>query len=192
VTYMKRLVFPVLAVLAVSACGNGGVEESSTEVAVSSDAPEASLKPGDEAGRTSKPQLPVTIDYKIIGAPIVGQPVAVDLNIRSTMGPQAITLSYRVNDSTAMQFAATQSARVSIATSEGEEPSLQQVRVVPLREGRLYLNVSATIDGAEGAMSTVIAIPIQVGAAPREDQENGALIRDESGEAIHSLPAKED
>jgi hypothetical protein len=38
-------------------------------------------------------------------------------------------------------------------------------------------------------MSTVTAIPIQVGEAPREIQENGTATTDENGEAIRSLPA---
>ena len=82
--------------------------------------------------------------------------------------------------------------RVSIAPTNDEEPSLHQVRVIPLREGRLFLNVSATIQSESGPISTVTAIPIQVGAAPREVQENGEVLTDENGELIRSLPASED
>jgi len=193
VTTMKRIIIPVLMMLSAAGCGNGSnVNESAGEAMVANDAPEVTIKPGASSDHTVKPQGPVTITYKIIGAPVVGQPVAVDLQVKSTLGPQAITLSYRVNDSTAMQFSEEQNLRVSIAPTNNEEPSLQQVRVIPMREGRLFLNVSAVVQTDNGTISTVTAIPIQVGAAPREVQESGELIVDENGELIRSLPAKED
>jgi len=179
---MTRVILPALATIAIAltGCGNGGVD--TTDVAAS---------PGAKDQHTVKPQGPVTIDYTIIGTPIVGQPVAIELQVKSMLGPQPVTLSYRVNDSTAMQFTEAQPARVSIAASKDEAPSQQQVRVIPMREGRLFLNVSASVETEGGLMSSVTAIPIQVGAAPREIQDNGELMRDEDGEPIHSLPAAE-
>lgn len=181
-TSMIRVTLTALAIIAIAlaGCGNGSVDTA-----------DVSRSPGAKDRHTLKPQAPVTIDYKIIGTPVVGQPVAIELQVKSTLGPQAITLSYRVNDSTAMQFTEAQAARVSIAASKDEAPTQQQVRVIPMREGRLYLNVSATIEDEDGLLSSVTAIPIQVGAAPRELQENGELLRDEDGELIHSLPAAE-
>ena len=190
---MKRVYFPVLALFVVSACGNSSVEEPATETAAATIALDASDQPSALGEHTVKPQLPVSIEYKIIGTPIVGQPLGIDLRVTSALGPQQITLSYRVNDSTAMQFTEAQPARVSIAATNAEGPSLQQVRVIPLREGRLFLNVSATVEGENGSMSTVTAIPIQVGAAPpREILENGEVMLDENGELVRSLPASEE
>jgi hypothetical protein len=103
-----------------------------------------------------------------------------------------MTLSYRVNDSTALQLAETQLDRVTLAATRDERPSLQQVQVIPLREGRVFLNVSVSIETDDGTMSSVTAIPIQVGAAVREPQDNGELLTDESGEQVRSLPARED
>lgn len=191
---MNRVMFSALATvgIALGGCGNGSVDESEVEATASAKAPEASFKSGAQDGRTAKPQGPITIDYKIIGTPIVGQPVGVDLLVTSMLGPQPITLSYRVNDSTAMQFTETQEAHVSIAATDDPEPSVQQVQVIPMREGRLYLNVSATVETEDGSMSTVTAIPIQVGSAPREILENGEVTTDENGEPIRSLPATEE
>jgi hypothetical protein len=103
----------------------------------------------------------------------------------------AITLSYRVNDTTAMQLTEAQPASVSLVARKDDAPSQQQVQVIPLREGRIYLNVSATVEGEDGSLSTVIAIPIQVGVVPREIQDNGEVTLDENGELIRSLPATE-
>jgi hypothetical protein len=112
--------------------------------------------------------------------------------VQSNLGLQPITLSYRVNDTTAMEFAEAQEASVSIAATDDTGPTLQQVQVVPLREGRLFLNVSATIETENGTTSTVTAIPIEVGEAPRQPQENGEVLTDEDGELVRSLPASED
>jgi hypothetical protein len=92
-----------------------------------------------------------------------------------------------------MQMPEAQSASVSIAPSSSDEAVSRQVTVVPLREGRLYLNVAAVVETESGSMQTVIAIPIQVGAAaPRQILENGELASDENGELIRTLPAKEE
>jgi len=147
---------------------------------------------GKSPARSSKLQGPVQIDYQIIGTPIVGQPVAVELRLRSTLGDHAYKLSYRINDPTAMQLPETQLSTVSVAPVSGEELSVQQVTVVPLREGRLYLNVAAVVETEGGSMQTVVAVPIQVGAAaPREILDNGTLQTDADGNRIHSLPASE-
>ena len=140
---------------------------------------------------TAKPQGPVSIDYRIIGTPILGQPLAIDLEVTSMIGPQAITLSFRVNDSTAMEFMESQPAQITIAASNDEGPSLQQVRLVPLREGRLFLNVSASVEIDGGTVSTAMAVPIEVGTVARQIDENGVITTDENGDLIHSLPASE-
>jgi len=131
---MKRAIIPFLAMLTISACGNGTVE------APESDA--TAKKAASATAHTEKAQGPAQIDYKIIGIPIVGQPVGIDLQVTSRIGPQAMTLSYRVNDSTAMQFSETQLDRVTLAATRDARPSLKQVQENPLREGRLFLNVS--------------------------------------------------
>lgn len=172
-------VLTVLALLA--ACGERGAD-SAAQTTSSAALPESF---------TAKPQGPVSIDYRIIGTPIVGQPLAIDIEVRSLIDSQPITLRYRINDSTAMELTEAQPAEVSIAPTQGGEPALQQVRLVPLREGRLFLNVAASIAVEDGTVSSAIAIPIQVGAAPRQPEQNGTITTDEAGEAIHSLPASE-
>jgi len=181
---MKRAIIPILAICMLSACGNDAGEVPASDAVA--DKAEAATS------HTEKVQGPVQIDYKIIGIPIVGQPVGIDLQVVSKIGPQEMTLSYRVNDSTALQFGESQLDRVTLAATRDERPSLQQVQVIPLREGRVFLNVSVSIETDEGTMSSVTAIPIQVGAAVREPQDNGELVTDESGDQVHSLPAKED
>ena len=177
--------------LAMNACGSATEGDSAVD-APAVTAPQVSFTPGPDSGATAKPSGPVIISYRIIGSPIVGQPVAIELEFASTIGPQPMNISYRVNDATALQLPETQLASVSMAPFEDDERGSQQVTVIPLREGRLYLNVAASIDGENGSVSSVTAIPIQVGGALRETQVNGEPGLDENGEAIISLPAQED
>jgi hypothetical protein len=194
VTIMKLSILPVCAAaLLISGCGNDSVDEPATETTTSVTAPEVSFKPGSTDRITTGPRSPVSVSYRVIGTPIVGQPVSLDLQFESSFGNQPFKVSYRVNDPTAMQLPESQSKTVSISPSDNEGRSAQQVTVIPLREGRLYLNVAAVFETESGSMSTVTAIPIQVGpAAPRVILESGTVITDESGELIRTLPAKED
>ncbi len=181
---MNRTTFLLLALALLAACGDG-TDTAATQAAGQDN------KTGSAGTMTAKPQGPVSIDYRIIGTPILGQPLAIDLEVISTIGPQAITLSYRVNDSTAMEFMESQPAKITIAASNGEGPSLHQVRLVPLREGRLFLNVSASVEIDGGTVSTSMAVPIEVGTPVRQIEENGVITTDEDGNPIHSLPASE-
>lgn len=178
---MIRTTIILTALACLAACGDSAVETAS-------EAPDAAVLPADF---TAKPQGPVTIDYRIIGTPIVGQPLAIDIEVVSLVGEQTIALSYRINDSTAMELSEAQPADVAVIPNAEGEPSVQQVRLVPLREGRLFLNVSASVAVDGGTISSAIAVPIQVGSAPRQPESNGTVTTDDQGEAIHSLPATE-
>lgn len=194
------MIFLAVTSALVSACSNGSVSESTETTATeegtaSMTASEVNFTPDESTMTTAKPFGPVKISYRVIGQPIVGQPVAIDLRFSSAMESQSFNVSYRVNDSTALQFPETQALAVAIAPTldEGDGgTAAQQVTVIPMREGRLYLNVAAQIETDTGSMSSVTAVPIQVGQAPRELVENGVVTTDENGELIRTLPATED
>ena len=172
-------------------CGQGDENSAAglQPVDLSTDAPQVSFTPDNDM--VGKPSGPITVGYRIIGKPVVGQPVAIEIQIMSSLGREPVNVTYRINDATAMRLGDSQPASLSVAAAAGDAPRTQQVTIVPLREGRLYLNVAASVDGAQGSLGTVTAIPIQVGDAPRRIQENGTAGSDENGEAIRSLPATE-
>jgi len=161
------------------------------EVEIDTTAPTVSFKPGDEfSTTTAKPGAPYTIGYRIIGTPIVGSPVTIDLRVRSTLGPRPVTISYRINDASAMMLADSQPDSVYLEPAANESEFTQQVTIIPQRNGRLYLNVSASFQTDDGTMSTASAIPIQVGTGTRELTDNGTLSVDENGDAVRVLTSE--
>ncbi len=188
--HLKKLATILVATGTLAACSGAeqGSEPEAT-VDVANNAPSVTFTPGSDFTAASKPGGPVSVGYRIIGQPVVGQPIAIELRLLSALGTQPINVGYRINDASAMQLAESQPAFLNVAPVAPEEPTMHQVTIVPLREGRLYLNVSASVDTGEGTLSTVTAIPIQVGEGGRDIVENGTLGTDENGEAIRSLPA---
>lgn len=186
----KYAILSAVACLSLVACGADKVEEVATaeKVDLVKTAPQVSFKPGAEYdGTVSKPGAPYSISYRIIGTPIVGSPVTVDLRLVSSLGPRPVTLRYRINDSSAMLLSESQPDSVELEPAANEASMTQQVTVIPQRDGRLYLNVSASFETEKGSNSTVVAIPIQVGTGTRELLQHGELEVDENGEAARVL-----
>ncbi|HNP35079.1 MAG TPA: hypothetical protein PKK10_04445 [Woeseiaceae bacterium] len=182
-----------LATLAISACGQTGENAAQSEqpVELASSTPAVSFTPAnDDATVAGKPSAPITISYKIIGKPLVGQPLAVELRIKSVFGDIPVRIDYRINDTGALRLADSQPAFANIEASI-DAPSGEQVTVVPLREGRSYLNVSASVATDDGSVATVTAIPIAVGDTPRKPEESGTVETDAGGNAVRVLKGKE-
>jgi hypothetical protein len=194
VTTMKPIISMAIAALAavsLAACGSdqadGGVAKDEVDLAVVAPEPAAKPESSDFDGTVAKPGSPYAISYRIIGTPIVGSPVAIDLQVVSALAPRPMTLDYRINDATSMVFAESQPASVRLELADNERAVEQRVTVIPQREGRFYLNVSASFESDDGTVSTAMAIPIQVGAGGREMQEHGELQQDENGEVVRVL-----
>ena len=192
---MKRtvnLALSICAAVALAACGNGDVSATDAGDATSTTAlktaAQESPKPEREYdGTVRKPGSPFAMSYRIVGTPIVGSPVIIDLRVDSMLGSREVTMDYRINDLAALSLHEAQPDRVRIAPAENDRFILQRVTVVPQREGRIYLNVSASYETEEGSASAIMAVPIQVGAGGRELQENGEVQLDEDGEAVRVL-----
>jgi hypothetical protein len=100
----------------IAACGdeagNGSAATSDANVIEpSTSAPKVTFEPGGTDVTTVKPSSPIQISYRIIGQPIIGQPVAIDLQFDSALGATSFNVNYRVNDSTALQLPAKRRSR---------------------------------------------------------------------------------
>jgi len=179
----RNLAIVAVASIGLFACGG----EETVEVATSS--ADASAKPSVDSyvSTVVKPGSPYSVSYRIIGTPIVGSPVTVELQVESNQGTQPLNLEYRINDASSMLLGESQPATVRMEFAANETAFTQQVTIVPQREGRFYLNVSASFETADGTMSTVTAIPIQVGTGSRELEPHGEVQLDEDGNAVRVL-----
>ena len=185
----KISVLSTAVAFSIAACGGNDqqVAVDATD-AVEKDVSTVAAKPTSSYdGTIAKPGAPFSLSYKVIGTPIVGSPVTVNLRVTSTLGSQPVKVSYRINDASALMFHEAQPSEVEIAPADNESFVLQQVTVIPQREGRLYLNVGTSVETQDGSMSSMMAIPIQVGSGGRDLQEQGEVQLDENGEAIRVL-----
>ena len=194
---MLRAILLTVSLASLVACGNGEVadtaESGQSAASGTVSAPAVTFTPAEKQAMTSETQSPIQISYRIIGRPVVGQPTAIDLRFSSALGARPFNVAYRINDTTALKLPEAQLATTAVSPSldQGERGfAAQQVTVVPLREGRLFLNVAAELETETGSFSSVTAVPIDVGAAPREPAENGTITTDAAGEQVHSLPAR--
>lgn len=193
-TGLRRSALLVLTILAVTACGSDQPAQTVGVAVADADepAPAVPAKAAEDQydGTVSKPGSPYAISYRIVGTPIIGSPVVIDLRVTSMVAPRPVTLDYRINDATSMMFAESQPASVRMEVADNENAFRQRVTVIPQREGRFYLNVSASYVTDDGTVATVTSIPIQVGSAPREMQEHGELEEGENGEAVRVLTSE--
>ena len=174
-----------------AACGDK--ESPPAQTAEDETAPVAAQKAAANRGTSpGKPSPPISIDYKVVGVPIVGQPVTVELEVSSSIAVREMRVSYQVMDPVVLFLPETQ-AREALFTevAEGQIRS-PRVSVIPQAEGRSYLGVLVEIDTDEGLWTRAASIPIQVGNVRAEPRLNGELQTDEQGEAVISMPARED
>ena len=108
----KMAIFTV-ALFALAACEsekseNETVNDVSVEVLP---VPELGHKSQDPVlgGAMVTPGSPFRVTYTIIGMPVVGSPVTVDLQIESAIESRPVNLEYRIRDPSSMMLAESQS-----------------------------------------------------------------------------------
>ena len=180
---MSRLKLAGWATVACSllvACGNGSVEEPvENAVAQKKERPTNVIE--TPAG------APFAIRYSVIGTPVVGSPVTLDLQIVSAMGPQPVEISYEIPDPSSMMLHEAQPQSLMAEFDVSKKFIGERVTVIPQREGRLYLNVSAAVMTESGRVSSVMSVPIHVGEVDTGLVEHGEVEFTEDGEAVKVL-----
>jgi len=162
---------------------------SSEETPRKASAEELAARRGDSPG---KPVAPIDIDYEVLGEPRPGEPVEIELKLRSSLeGPATLQLQPRDG----LQMGASQASEIRRETigrlaEPAAEPAAERVVVIPPAEGRFYLSVLVSVATAEGEQIRAVSIPVQVGDQPPAMQQNGELTTTD-GETVRSLPAKE-
>lgn len=188
VNTMKNMkVLTLVSVLLLAACGNDEAAPVAEVVAIDKSDLAGSKPASQFDGTVTKIGSPFSISYKIIGTPVVGSPVTVQLHIMSLLVAQQAEISYSIPDDSSMVLHEAQPQAILAEFADNERSLDQRVTIVPMREGRIYLNVAASAQTPDGRTMTMMAVPIQVGQGGRELEENGELSTDEDGEAIRVL-----
>ena len=178
----------LIASLGFMACTGGGESADPGPSANAAAGGKPTTTAADAASTSpGKPTAPISMRYEVMGNPIVGQPLLVNVEVSSARGP--VTVHYSINDGSALMFQQGQVERLEIV--DPSSGSVQQLSIIPQREGRVYVNVSAEVETPEGPMIRSMAIPIKVGSAPSEATINGELKEGPDGEAVISMPAEQ-
>ncbi len=194
-TMMKRTAILAVAAFGLAACGGNDAQQSAAAVDTADKAAVDKARvaePARDDGYNTIPATPASVfrfDYKVIGTPIVGSPVSVDLLITSPLGSEPIDIAYQVVDDSALAMAEAQPHKLSVAPLAGESVVRERVTVIPQREGRMYFNVTAAVQDIDGTTSTVISIPLHVGEVDTGLQEHGELKTGQDGETTRVLRA---
>lgn len=181
----------LIGIMALTAAFTACRQDAGETSAGAGGTPAAAPAQAVEGRSPGKPAAPVDIEYRILGTPLVGQPVAVEIRLSSPAAGQRLRIQYSINDAGSLVFADAQPRSIDVEIPRDASAAARQVRVVPQREGRVYLNVAAEVTTENGMMLKSIAIPISVGSNAVTLETNGAL-KQSDGETVLSLPARED
>jgi hypothetical protein len=127
------------------------------------------------------------VDYRIVGTPVVGSPVSIDLDIDSALGDEPVEIAYQIPDATALLMDDAQPRTLTRTPPAGERRISERITVIPQREGRLFINVSASRTDDAGSMTSAISIPVHVGNVDTSIREQGELQTNEDGETTRVL-----
>ncbi len=188
---MKNLrILSLFAALAIAGCAQEATAPAGEVAAVHKTAVEKEKPMAPWDGEVAKPGAPFRINYRIIGTPVVGAPLSIDLRVTSPLDPGSVALSYRIPDETSMTLHEAQPSDLEAEFAANLDFVDQRITIVPQREVRLFVNVGVAMNTATGRQSTTIAIPVQVGQGGRELEEHGELSTDEEGESIRILTSE--
>jgi len=165
-----------LALAAASACADGVPAQRAAKQASASSrnaAPmtAAARKPNDSG---------VAIQYRVEGAPRVGQPISVVLQFDGVSDPAGATVRLTTDAGLSL------STSSSLTLPAGQSTTVT-AKVTVGREGLAYLNVFVV----QGGATSIVAIPIQAGASTPAMKAAGEVNSSAEGEKIISMPAKE-
>ena len=177
--------FMPLLLVGLAACGGDADSPAATrqEAAVE----KAAATDNGFVRTPARPGTMFKVDYRIIGTPVVGSPVSIDLEIDSTLGDEPVEIGYQIPDPSALTMDESQPRTLTRSPQAGERRIRERVTVIPQREGRLFINVRTSRSDDDGSASTMISIPIHVGSVDTSPQEHGRLETDAEGETTRVL-----
>jgi hypothetical protein len=104
----------------------------------------------------------ITIDFEILNKPILNESAIISLLLKTNDPSKKIFLNYSVLSEDDISFGDNQIDRFELSSNlRGIYPE-QQIIIIPRREGRVFLAVSATMKFEKENVTKTISIPIDV------------------------------
>ena len=104
----------------------------------------------------------ITIDFEILNKPILNESAIISLLLETNDPSKKIFLNYSVVSEDDISFGDNQIDRFELSSNlRGIYPE-QQIIIIPRREGRVFLAVSATMKFEKENVTKTISIPIDV------------------------------
>jgi hypothetical protein len=136
-----------------------------------------------------KPLPPIAFDYRILGTPVAGQPLEIEIStgVEAALADLNVVLSGNERLLVPIEM-----ARLRLAAAAAGQRATRTVRVTPVASGTVYLDVllEAEIDGRQ--QSRAVTIPIRVGGDATPEPPAGTPSTDAEGTPIISLPGRDD
>jgi len=99
-------------IVAISLAACQGESDSVQPVQSAPAVAEGKSVPANDGGSPGKPMAPISIQYEVIGNPIVGHPVQINVEVSSAQGP--VDVQYSITDGSALMFQQGQVERPSL------------------------------------------------------------------------------
>lgn len=189
---MKRnamLLTLAVAILCSSAAFAGGEQSKPSQTSHHKHTKNALSQEGWMTARSKHNGSGIVTRYKVQGVPQIGQSIVVDMAF-APVGSEAVQAKAEIRPSEKLGMAVPtnmsktdQGAQIQLSKSRNTQTSLT---VTPRSEGLHQLIVTTTRDGR----SSVVSIPVLVGALPASLPTLGEKQTTASGEKIIVMPAK--
>ena len=104
----------------------------------------------------------ISIDYEILNTPKINETVLVNLLISSADRTEEIHLSYQITIEEDLKFNENQLRDIKLTPKmDGTDHNLQ-ISLIPLRKGRVFFVISATINNEKKSVTKTLSIPLNV------------------------------
>ena len=104
----------------------------------------------------------ISIDYEILNTPKINEAVLVNLSISSADRTEEIHLSYQITIEEDLKFNENQLRDIKLTPKmDGTDHNLQ-ISLIPMRKGRVFFVISATINYEKKSVAKTLSIPLNV------------------------------
>ena len=104
----------------------------------------------------------ISIDYEVLNTPKVNEIVLVNLVVDPADKTEMIHLNYQIMINEDLKFNENQLQDIKISPKSDASVHEQQISLIPLRKGRVFFVVSATINYKKKTVTKTLSIPLNV------------------------------